>query len=507
MEVFHQPGDQLNAVSVTRRTSEWGWLEYLLQASCSTYKIRMRAGWSVANKQLSVEFDARCKGLLQLHAWLPVSEIPQGQSVEDICKNGFRSGHSGVSFHIGNLQLPSLHRDGRDRGGTERGYGVRSRGKSLPSGRRLYEFLLCRVGVGRSYLIDDASHAETLTLPPEYDSFFVRHSPANEQEVDEEYPGVLPRHVLHHEYLVRDPAQALPVYLVHFEFDPEMEELLALPLCDSCGLQAALVYCEADDANLCRSCDNRIHSANKLASRHIRVDINQRTNAPLGGCPDHPSVEADMFCVEERLPICGSCRKLGSHSAGEAKKHRLIGLWEAYKNALVSSASTASGLLTERQRVELQQVADLDRRLASVQETTQALEDAIYDQVQQAVKQGQSLAEEQSSLFVADELEAKRQLDQAAWMESFLEDCAKSLPPGDFLDNWLRHAQVRKEVAELGRLSAPRVSASLRLEGGLRLLSEEEDVLARRGRQVRSGARREVGRQGEQRFLLDSPFS
>ena len=51
--------------------------------------------------------------------------------------------------------------------------------------------------------------------------------------------------------MLRDPAQArrknwslngeaLPVYLVHFEFDPEMPELLNLPLCDSCGLQAAL---------------------------------------------------------------------------------------------------------------------------------------------------------------------------------------------------------------------------------------------------------------------------
>ena len=42
---------------------------------------------------------------------------------------------------------------------------------------------------------------ETLALPPEYDSFFVRHSPANEQVIHEEFPGVLPRHVLHHELL------------------------------------------------------------------------------------------------------------------------------------------------------------------------------------------------------------------------------------------------------------------------------------------------------------------
>ena len=78
------------------------------------------------------------------------------------------------------------------------------------------------MGAGRSYLIDTAGHAETLALPPEYDSFLVRHSPSNEQVVNEEFPGVLPRHVLHHEqlavgflsgllrYMVRDPAQARP---------------------------------------------------------------------------------------------------------------------------------------------------------------------------------------------------------------------------------------------------------------------------------------------------------
>ena len=157
--------------------------------------------------------------------------------------------------------------------------------------------------------------------------------------------------------------QALPVYLVHFEFDPEMPELLNLPLCDHCGLQAAMaafltgatalaldcvrlavkfeVYCEADDAIFCRPCDGRIHSANKLAARHIRVDINRRPNAPLGSCPDHAGSEADMYCTDASLhsashfrreprdtniatkstqeckvPVCQHCRKLGSHSAG-----------------------------------------------------------------------------------------------------------------------------------------------------------------------------------------------
>ncbi|OLP84564.1 Zinc finger protein CONSTANS-LIKE 10 [Symbiodinium microadriaticum] len=473
---LHKAHDQPFAVPVTRRSPEWGWLEYLLHASCSTYRLRLRSAWSVANKRLNVEFESRCKGLLQLHAWLPVAEIPFGQTVEDICRNGFKAGHTGVSFHVGNLQLPSLYSDGRDRGGNDRGHNVKSRGRSLPAGRRLYEFLLCRLGAGRSYLIDNPSHAETLALPPEYDSFFTRHSPANEQVIHEEYPGVLPRHVLHHEYMVRDPAQALPVYLVHFEFDPEMPELLNLPLCDHCGLQAAMVYCEADDAIFCRPCDSRIHSANKLAARHIRVDINRRPNAPLGNCPDHAGSEADMYCTECKVPVCQHCRKLGSHSAGEAKKHRLVNLREAYQHALKASTVTANSVLTDRQRVESQQVSELDRRLVTVQESTQALEDGIYDQVQLAVKQGQALAEEQALLLMADELEAKRQLDQAAWMDSFLEEHVKNLPPPDFLEAWLQHAKVRQEVSQLGRLTEPRSSATLRLEGGLRLVADTAEA-------------------------------
>ena len=60
----------------------------------------------------------------------------------------------------------------------------------------------------------------------------------------------------------------------------------------------AEVYCQADDAILCRPCDTRIHSANKLASRHIRVELNRRPNGPLGSCPDHSGAEADMYCTD-----------------------------------------------------------------------------------------------------------------------------------------------------------------------------------------------------------------
>lgn len=39
--------------------------------------------------------------------------------------------------------------------------------------------------------------------------------------------------------------------------------------CELCGSRASL-YCQADDAFLCRKCDKWVHGANFLARRHIR---------------------------------------------------------------------------------------------------------------------------------------------------------------------------------------------------------------------------------------------
>ncbi|PON93281.1 B-box-type zinc finger [Trema orientale] len=39
--------------------------------------------------------------------------------------------------------------------------------------------------------------------------------------------------------------------------------------CELCS-SAASVYCQADDAYLCRKCDQWVHGANFLARRHIR---------------------------------------------------------------------------------------------------------------------------------------------------------------------------------------------------------------------------------------------
>jgi hypothetical protein len=338
----------------------------------------------------------------------------------------------------------------------------------MPHGRRLYEFLFCRIGVGRSFLIEDSRQAETLEIPPEYDSFFVRHDAQEDTAAEGEIPGILPRHVLHHEYIVRDPTQAMPLYLVHFEFDPDADEKLALPVCDNCGANPALLYCESDHANFCESCDAKLHAANSIAQRHIRVPINEIPGAPPGMCPDHPDTECDEFCKECRLPLCPHCRSLGSHSMGDAAKHRCMKLIDAYRTELKRNRVGNPPTLGSRLEVD-RKLSELDRKLAAVQQSGQIVEDQIYEHIQSAVQHGQDLSEEQVNLLLSDELEAKRQLEQSKWLESFLDEGVKALPPADFLSAWLQVCKAREEFAAFGSLNRPHSVTGLRVEGALRV--------------------------------------
>lgn len=44
-------------------------------------------------------------------------------------------------------------------------------------------------------------------------------------------------------------------------------------VCEMCTTSPAVLYCEADTCYLCRSCDEEVHHANRLARRHVRRPI------------------------------------------------------------------------------------------------------------------------------------------------------------------------------------------------------------------------------------------
>lgn len=51
-------------------------------------------------------------------------------------------------------------------------------------------------------------------------------------------------------------------------------------LCVVCEASEAMVWCYADEAPLCNDCDKKVHSSNKLASRHRRVPLMQTRPVP-----------------------------------------------------------------------------------------------------------------------------------------------------------------------------------------------------------------------------------
>jgi len=159
---------------------------------------------------------------------------------------------------------------------------------------------------------------------------------------------------------------------------------------------------------------------------------------------------------------------------GDAAKHRCMKLIDAYRTELKRNRVGNPPTLGSRLEVD-RKLSELDRKLAAVQQSGQIVEDQVYEHIQNAVQHGQDLAEEQVNLLLADELEAKRQLEQANWLEHFLDEGVKALPPADFLSAWLQVCKAREEFAAFGGLNRPHSVAGLRVEGTLRVAANKNE--------------------------------
>lgn len=76
-------------------------------------------------------------------------------------------------------------------------------------------------------------------------------------------------------------------------------------LCDACEGAAALVFCAADEAALCRACDEKVHMCNKLASRHVRVGLASPSDVPR--CDICENAPAFFYCEIDGSSLCLQC--------------------------------------------------------------------------------------------------------------------------------------------------------------------------------------------------------
>nr|AIS92908.1 zinc finger protein CONSTANS-LIKE 8 [Lagerstroemia indica] len=83
-------------------------------------------------------------------------------------------------------------------------------------------------------------------------------------------------------------------------------------LCDFCGEQKPIIYCQSDAASLCLSCDRNVHSANALSKRHSRTLLCERCN----------SQAALVRCVDERICLCQNCDWMGHSGSNTTPSHK-----------------------------------------------------------------------------------------------------------------------------------------------------------------------------------------
>eukprot|EP00397_Hematodinium_sp_SG-2012_P017321 GEMP01017707.1.p1 GENE.GEMP01017707.1~~GEMP01017707.1.p1 ORF type:complete len:474 (+),score=112.97 GEMP01017707.1:366-1787(+) len=454
-----------STTALGRNTDEWGWIEHLLRVSCRSSSLHLRNVWRLSIPKQEMNFERRAHGLLTLFSWVPISKLTEDNPVQQVVQRGFTIPPGGITFHVGNVTLPGVYLDFDDPTSL---FGLKRRAKNAAAGRRRYEFLLCRVCVGKSYLVEEPEKAHTADLPPEYDTLYIyrdAHPSVSDAPIDLHDRGILPQNVFHHEYVIRDSSLVHPMFLVHFEFNADDDELLALQVCESCEQHPATIWCPADEASFCETCDETVHSANILSRRHIRVAINEG-GSRSSNCHAHTDSPLESYCMACRMPLCAVCRTKGNHSAGEAARHHVVPLQEAYRVALQASRKQdpAVGKVKEGLHYQLRAVEEL---LKEVELNGTTASERVHALVQEALAKGQSMCEKKIHQLLSQELNCRRQLDFHDWMEKFLKKQENELNPADFLHNWVRHCTVRRAMTHIPDDDPP--MPNLRLEGGVKV--------------------------------------
>ncbi|XP_021727084.1 putative zinc finger protein At1g68190 isoform X2 [Chenopodium quinoa] len=125
--------------------------------------------------------------------------------------------------------------------------------------------------------------------------------------------------------------------------------------CEFCGAPGPVVYCQADAALLCLSCDAKVHSANALFGRHSRSLL-------CDSCKENP---ASVRCLDHLMLLCQDCDSF-LHKCFAHHKKLMIGsftgcpsvkqfaeLWgfdvnDLHQFSTVESATSTASLDTER---------------------------------------------------------------------------------------------------------------------------------------------------------------
>lgn len=418
------PPQSSNLTQLSADSPNFAYIEYFLRLSLHASTAKIVSAWEVSNPQLTLQFDKRSKAILTVDSWVDIANLEQTE--DEVLRRGLIVS-SGARFHVGRINAE----------------------QQIGKGRISKRFLLCKVAVGRAYNATE-EYARTSNLPDGYDSFII----------DNNNDGL--------QYIIKDSSQVLPVYVATFEYDPEVEQKSRQRvICENCERQPAAVFCKADSANLCQCCDEQLHQS-KLAQKHPRVPLDAGPQT-FSACRSHPEKLVEFFCPTCSRPVCVNCKMIGHHSTGEAARHRLVTVAEAFKT--VSEAAHVHDPILEQRRVAIQS------RMAAVNERAQQVKDNathIHTQLEELYKKAeselQSITAMKLNILKGDTREFSRELAEIDQLEAFVKYQQEGTDATQFILDWSHHQRLRNELHAFPfARDTCDVHADIRIVGGIQV--------------------------------------
>jgi hypothetical protein len=413
---------QQHLSQLSEDSNSFAYVEYYLRQSLHATTAKIVTAHEVSNPTLTLQFEKRCKDVLTVDAWLDVSRLEAPNQEEEVLTRGFHfdGAGSGQRFTVGRVPLE------------------REEGAAVLVKR----FLLCKVAIGRSCnAVED--YAGVAAIPDGYDSFFIDRDLITIQQPNGQQLEQIGHQEKGFEYIIKDSAQILPTFVVAFQLDFDREQRSRQKVqCENCDAAPATVFCQADSANLCARCDEAMHST-KLLARHQRVALDSGPQT-FSYCRAHSDKIVEFFCPTCSKPVCVHCKMVGHHSAGEAARHKLITVAEAFRS-VSESAGAADPLLAARKANIRAQVGAVAERAKQVESNSQEIKVQLDALFQKTLNDLQAITKRKLNVLKGDTVELYRQLGEIEQLEGFLQYQQTGGNATQFILDWAHHQRLRQE--------------------------------------------------------------
>jgi hypothetical protein len=188
-----------------------------------------------------------------------------------------------------------------------------------------------------------------------------------------------------------------------------------------------------------------MHS-NKLTARHQRTPIGTGQDV-FGACRHHTDKNVEFFCSQCHVPVCVHCKMVGHHSSGEASRHKLISVAEAYTTVL-EEANQPDKVLEQREQAIKNQLIAIGQRNKNVVKMAEHLTQQIQAMAAKAIAEMELIKTKKTEILLGDETELRRQLGEMSMLDEFL----RYQQTGDaatFLHNFIRHQGIRDALHQM----------------------------------------------------------